>query len=416
MKIVIISACAPPEPVGAGRISWDIAEYMAGINFEVWLISPRPSRPVDVKYPKVRKTTIDKVSNNFFHVRINSFSYPNFNLFLRMVESFDFGFKSIRFVNRRIGGYDLLYALPWPFIGQMAVQLFRRNKNIPLIWNIQDLYPESFLHKIKLKSIKAFFKPLYLVDRYLANKSDHLALVSDTIQQVYLFDRNIAPNKLSVIRNWQDESEFGMTLLAKSILHDKYQLGFLKDKFVFMYLGNIGPVASVDIIISSFTKLNKENSVLIIAGSGSYKRKCQTLADNLGSSNIYFIEVPLGLKPVVELQSLADVLLLPIHPEAADSSIPSKLIAYMLSKKPIITSANIISETAIAVKESNCGWITETNELKDWISVFMHVLDLDRGVLKDIGIRGYEFAINNYSKKEGLRNMHTLFFKLLNLD
>lgn len=181
-----------------------------------------------------------------------------------------------------------------------------------------------------------------------------------------------------------------------------------------MYLGNIGPIAGVDTIINAFAKLNIENSALIIAGSGSYKDRCQSLAERLEISNSFFLDVPQGLRPVVELQSISDILLLPILPEAANSSIPSKLIAYMFSVKPIITSADRFSETATAIEESECGWITKTNDISEWTDLMRVAYETDKTVLQSMGKSGFNYALKKYSRKEGLNNISQLFYKLIN--
>ena len=52
---------------------------------------------------------------------------------------------------------------------------------------------------------------------------------------------------------------------------NKYNLHILNGNFVFMYLGNIGPVAGVETIIQAFCQLDNPNMFLVIAGSGSKK-------------------------------------------------------------------------------------------------------------------------------------------------
>jgi len=412
MRIVIISGTAPPEPMTAGRIHHDLAQHMAGENNSVWFISPKPSRPLGTQYQDIRKDTVSRIADNCWHVRINSFTYPAYNFFFRTYESIDFGIRSIRYVNRKIKDYDIIYVSPWAYLGQFMILVLRKNKKVPVIMNVQDLYPESFLVRIKSKAVNWLLSPLYLLDRYNAVKSTHITVISDTMKEVYTGKRGIVNSKISVIHNWQDESEFMKAQLPKEEILEKYKIPCFNGRFIFMYLGNIGPVAGVDTILNSFSKLEKEKSYLIIAGSGSSKDKCQLLARKLNITNLAFTEVPPGLKDVVELQSIADILLLPINPEAANSSMPSKLIAYMFSGKPVITSANEFSETAMAVKISGCGWTTKTNDAKDWIEVLELALKTNRETLASMGRSGFDYAIENYSKKEGLKRMSQLINRL----
>lgn len=408
MKIIIISAAAPPEPIVSGSVNWDIAVDLSKKNHEVWLISPYPSRPLGVKYISEKENRVTFVSDNFYHVNINSFTYPKYNLFFRLFESFDFGTKSIQYVNKLLKNYDLIYASPWPFIGQLMILILRNDKSKPIIMNVQDLYPESFINKISNVFIRKIFSPLYYIDKYIAKKSNHITVVSEGLKNVYVNRRNIKKDKLTIINNWQDESEFVKKIADRGIILSRFNLQFIKDKFVFMYLGNIGPVAGVEIIIKAFYNLNNDSTILLIAGSGSQKDKCIMIVDEMKIKNIHFIEVPTGLTSVVELQSLSDIMLLPILSNAAHSSIPSKLIAYMFSGKPIISSADNLSETANAILDSECGWITKSNSEFDWTQEMRNAYVTEKEVLIKKGKSGMNFALNNYSKSKGLKKINDL--------
>lgn len=409
MKIVIITAAAPPEPIVAGRVHWDMAEYLTKEGNETLLISPYPSRPLGTKYPRNKGENVTKVTSGFYHVNVNSFTYPKYNLFFRICESFSFGLRSVKYLNRTIRTYDIVYVSSWPFFGQLIILLLKKNKKAPLIMNVQDLYPESFFTKMNSAVIRKLFKPLYLVDRFIARRSNHLTVVSKTLREVYLQERKLNESKISILYNWQDESEFLKPLPDKEIILSKYNLDRLQNKFVFMFLGNIGPVAGIEIIIKAFSQLNNADCILLIAGSGTQKDKCTALAKELSADNVLFTGVPIGLSPVVELQSIADILLLPIDPEAAHSSIPSKLIAYMFSGKPVITSAHFKSETATAISESNSGWITESNEIAEWVKHMDIAFKANTELLKVMGKSGFTYAIRNYSKREGLSKTEQLF-------
>jgi glycosyltransferase involved in cell wall biosynthesis len=411
MRIIIISGAAPPEPITAGRVHYDLACHLAGENNQVWLITPKPSRPLGARYQKSKGNGINKLNDNLIHVRINSFTCPKYNLLSRALESADFGIRSIKYINSKIKDYDLIYASPWAFLGQLFILLFRKNSNAAVIMNVQDLYPESFFLKIKSKIVSRLLYPFYYVDRYIARKSTHLTVICEGLKKIYTDTRQISGNKISVIPNWQDSDPFSETVDLKANIIERYSLRGATGKFIFMYLGNIGPVAGVETILESFSKLDDDGSFLIIAGSGSAKEKCQRLARRLGTENLSFIEVPKGLKPVVELQSIADVLLLPINPQAAISSIPSKLIAYMFSGKPVITSANGSSESASAIRKSGCGWITDTNDIPDWIDKMRQAHKTEKQILIEMGRSGYNYAIENYSRKEGLKKISQLIYK-----
>jgi glycosyltransferase involved in cell wall biosynthesis len=301
--------------------------------------------------------------------------------------------------------------MPWPFIGQLIFLILLKDKKTKVIMNIQDLYPESFLMKIKPNFLKVFFLFFKSIDRYIANRSDHLTVVSKSLKDFYINERNVKPEKISIIENWQDENEFiDLKLRSKKELQEKYNLNFLKNQFVFMYLGNIGPVAGVEDVINDFKEISNNDISLIIAGSGTSKIDCVELVQTQKIKNIYFVNVEPGLKSVVELQSIADVLILPIKPGSSASSIPSKLIAYMFSSKPIISSADKNSFTASAIINSNSGWLLY--DFGSWGNIMKKVSKIPLDQILEKGKNGFKFSINNFSKSEGLKKINNLFNRL----
>ena len=408
MNIVIVSCVAPPETVVAGRVNYDICEYLSSLGNNVTLITPFPSRPLG-KFERndIKREELIQVDENFVHVRINSFQSPQYDFLRRLLESFSFGFKSAKYINEYSSNVDLIYATPWPFIGQLMFVLFRKNKNTPFVMNVQDLYPESFFTKYNSSLLKLLLKPFVFIDKYIASKSIHLSVVSDSMKNNYIESRGVDANKITVVENWQNEDEFLNLNLNKYQIISKYNLEGVTDKFMFMYLGNIGPVACLENVIADYAKIKELNSCMIIAGSGSSKNSCMELVNSLSLSNVYFLDIPTGLNSVVELQSIADVLLLPIHPDASSSSIPSKLIAYMFSSKPVLTSAKKDSTTALAITYNNCGFLVD--EYNTWFDLMSKMMLMDPKELYAMGQNSFNYGINRYSKKNGLLKIEKLF-------
>jgi len=408
--IIIISCVAPPETVVAGRVNWDIAESEAENGNNVTFISPKPSRPLG-KFNKFKIKHAEISANGIKQVYVKSFIYPSNGLLGRLRESYSFGYNAVNYINKNKLKSDFIYCMPWPFIGQLIFLILLKDKKTKVIMNIQDLYPESFLMKIKPNFLKVFFLFFKSIDRYIANRSDHLTVVSKSLKDFYINERNVKPEKISIIENWQDENEFiDLKLRSKKELQEKYNLNFLKNQFVFMYLGNIGPVAGVEDVINDFKEISNNDISLIIAGSGTSKIDCVELVQTQKIKNIYFVNVEPGLKSVVELQSIADVLILPIKPGSSASSIPSKLIAYMFSSKPIISSADKNSFTASAIINSNSGWLLY--DFGSWGNIMKKVSKIPLDQILEKGKNGFKFSINNFSKSEGLKKINNLFNRL----
>ena len=159
-------------------------------------------------------------------------------------------------------------------------------------------------------------------------------------------------------------------------------------------MGNIGPVAGVDLLIDAFEIAQLKGARLVIAGSGSMKKALKEKAKN--NQNIEFWDVPNGKVP--EIQSKADVMLLPIKRGAASSSIPSKLPAYMFSAKPIIGAIDENSDTANAIRESEGGFVVEPENSDKLAEMMNLVAKMDSNELKVMGERAQNYGLRVFSK------------------
>jgi glycosyltransferase involved in cell wall biosynthesis len=243
------------------------------------------------------------------------------------------------------------------------------------------------------------------IDRYILRNSNKIIAISYSMKKHLVKSREIESEKISVILNWQDE---------KSFMKYKLQSGSVnaeKDLFTFMYLGNIGPVAGIDLLIEGFSRAELMNCRLVIAGSGSMKKSLELSVAASNNSRIEFCNVPDGEVP--EIQNRADVLILPLKKGASSSSIPSKLPAYMFSEKPILCCLDFESDTTKVIKEANCGWVIPPDDADMLAEKMSEIAGMEKEDLQCLGSNGYHYAINNFSKSKNLSRLIDIIDNLI---
>jgi len=386
IKILIISCVFPPEPVVSAKLSYDIADALSENNL-VTVISPRPSRPFGNKFNK------NKLDFNFEHIIARSYIYPLSNIFGRFKESLSFGKYCYKYIAEHNQDIDIIYANTWPLLGQYFAVKASKKFGIPIIIHVQDIYPESLSKKLTIGA-NLLTWTLIPIDKYILKHATRIIFISQKMKEYLVKTRKIEHNKVEVISNWQDEKSF--------LNYNTNPQNKIEKPFTFMYLGNIGPVAGVDILIDAFVKLPTKNCRLIIAGSGSMKESLMQHAKKYPQYkyNITFWPAPEGKAP--EILNKADVLLLPIKKGYASTSIPSKLPAYMFSSKPIIACADEDSDTALAVYEANCGWVIEPENSNLLTILMTKVITYDKKSLAIFGSNGKQYALTHFSKKNNL--------------
>lgn len=389
MKILIVTAVFSPEPVVSAKLSEDLAHELSKVN-TVSVISPKPTRPFGFK---LNKKNIDKP---YTLTNLDSFTCPESNILGRFKESYSFGVACSNYIKRNKENIDLIYMNSWPIFAQYLTVKTACKYNIPITTHIQDVYPESLGNKIPIFGFifNFIFKP---IDKVILEKSKKVVAISKKMKKYLANSRQISLDKIMVVQNWQDEEAF--------INYEKIRNNNFTDQrlFTFMYMGNIGPVAGIDLLIDSFSRANLEKCRLLIAGSGSKRIELENLVSLRKIERVNFIDVPDGMVP--EIQASADVMLLPIKKGAASSSIPSKLPAYMFSKKPIIASVDMDSDSARAINEARAGWVIEPENIDMLIDVMREASSAKKSELESKGKNGFNFAMKNLSKKNNLKQL-----------
>ena len=392
MKYKLIISCVfPPEPTVSGQVMFDVATELSKTG-KVKVITPKPTRPFNFKFDENRVANTD-----FEQIVTDSFTSPQMTLMGRYKESKSFGKWCYDYITKNHKDIELVYMNAWPLFSQYSIIKATKQFNIPCVTIIQDIYPESLTNKLPFG--KGIIQSLLLKkDRFILQNSTKVLCISDNMKAYLAKTRNLPLDHFSVIVNWQDENTFIQYFKDNDFTKEK-----VEKPFTYMYLGNNGPVAGVEFLIESFVKAAVPNSRLVIAGSGSKKEDCENLAKSLNAKNVEFMSVPEGKVP--HTQDIADVMLLPVKKNGAYSSIPSKLPAYMFSKKPIIGSLDVDSDTAKAIINADAGIVVEPENPEKLVAAIKEIASWNADKIKEKGGNGFNYAMENFSKVGNLKKI-----------
>lgn len=395
-SILIVSAVFPPEPVVSAKLSHDLSEALS-VSGKVMIAAPKPSRPYGFEFTS--QPILNENSQLFY---LESFICPESKIMGRLKEAYSFGKATFKFICQNHADIDRIYSNTWPLFAQYLTVRAAKKFNIPITIHVQDIYPESLSNKFPVlgKVIDAILIP---VDRYVFKHANNIIAISEKMKGYLIRTRKVSQARISVVSNWQDEADFDKFNSSNNPVKQEYSL------FTFMYLGNIGPVAGVDLLIDAFVKAGIADSRLVLAGAGSVKNQMKKRAEMYPDINIEFWDVPDGKVQAVQYQ--ADVMLLPMKKGAASSSIPSKLPAYMFSKRPIIACVDEGSDTAIAIDSSNCGWRLPPENVNELCNKMIELSKMNKQLLYKMGEMGYNYAIENFSKKNNLSKLIKVIIK-----
>lgn len=222
----------------------------------------------------------------------------------------------------------------------------------PFVFELRDLWPASI---IAVGAMKKSFLITWLekLELLLYKKADAIVSVTNSFKDE-LVSRGIENNKIFVVLNGVDHSNYQSTFIKDPKLSEKFDL---ENKFVVGYLGTHGMAHSLNIILDAAEKLQKYSNILfMLVGSGATKNDLVMNAKKRNLRNIIFVNSqPKNLIP--RYYSLFDISLIHLKNTPLFSRvIPSKLFESMAMGLPIIMALPEGEATKI-VSDYKCGVI-----------------------------------------------------------
>ena len=210
--------------------------------------------------------------------------------------------------------------------------------------------------------------------------------------------RNLEEKNIQIVYNWQNTKK---TPAASK----KSRL------FTFVYLGSLSPSAQIESIIEGFGALNNSKAKLIIAGSGSDEEKLKKVAANYSDADIEFMLAPSNKVP--EIQGKADVLVLSLREGVGKIALPSKLVSYMFSKKPILAIVERDCDIEKIILEADCGWVVQQDQQKDIKNKMTELIKTDQKILLEKGERSKIYAFQNLSREVNLEKLSKIIMNVV---
>tara|TARA_A100001035_G_scaffold279980_1_gene283361 strand:- start:32768 stop:33982 length:1215 start_codon:yes stop_codon:yes gene_type:complete len=283
--------------------------------------------------------------------------------------------------------YQIIYIYSTsPVLQAIPGLIIRKLRKIPLVLNLQDLWPDSLSATGYIKN-KYTLRFVDLIVKFIYKNCD-LILVSSKpfIKKLEKYNLKFP---IKYFPNSVDPIFYSKKKIKQKTITE------LKDGFNIVFAGNLGKAQSIDTIIGlSKALIPYEEIKLIIFGDGSeYKYlKSKKLQNNL--KNIYLM----GRYPLIEMPNIfyqADILLATLsNQDCFDNTLPNKIQAYMSAKKPIVVSMN--GEGARIINESKSGIAVPAEnitKLKDAIIKIYKLNPLER---KKISENSFKYFKKNF--------------------
>lgn len=304
---------------------------MLSAGHEVWLIQ--------VQKKDGRMPTELSNNDNLHVINIKQSSIPKQNFIQRYLKSILYFIISSKAV-KTINGIDVIF-LQSNNVALIPV-LFAHRHHIPVVYNVQDIFPLDASIVGKISSCN----PLFWILRHFQAKAYKMATRVITISEdLAKTIREEGRQDVDVIYNWSYQNEpyripdeSNHFLLSNNIKRE--------DGFRVIYAGNVGQMIDGEMIVQSAKMLfDKKDIKFYIIGEGSGLKKLKQRIQKEKLNNVIFY--PRQAKEFAQDNyCAADVNINPIPRGVIYVCMPSKTATCLLSEKPTIVSMDLESDMA----------------------------------------------------------------------
>lgn len=362
MRALIYSAYYEPEIAASLYLSTNLYEDIAKSGTTVSLYVPTPTRGVSDEARKIYSTRKKIEYKCDGRLTIKRVSIPREGK-SAIKRAFRYLLVNTVFIIKSFSekpDYIFVQSTP-PTQGAMAA-IIKKIKNVPLIYNLQDIFPDSLVGSGMTKKGSLLYRIGRLIENFTYKNCDRIIVISEDMK-ANIIEKGVAESKVRVVNNWVDVEKVHPIKKSDNYLFDKFQIQ--TGKFNVVYAGNLGYAQNIEVILQAAEMLQKFSDIqFVIFGKGNQEEEYRRIAKKLALPNLRFFPIQ-PYSEVSYVYSMADISIVPCKKGFGGSAMPSKIWSILASGTPIVASFDADTELEKLVKNYELGEFVEAGNAEE---------------------------------------------------
>ena len=394
MKTIIPYSYYYPEQCAGLFIADDIMHELASHGHECSLYVPTPTRNVQsaVSWKRDEYECDKKIHIHRFHMY-----GEGKNPVLRALR---YCFCELVYLHHLLWDkYDVAFIDSTPPIQGLKLPIVRLFRKCPVVYNAQDLFPDTLSGTGLVKKGGLLWKIGSWVARVTFNNTDKIIAISEDIKRTLVEEKGIPADKVVVVYNWVDSDAVVPIAKEENPLFDEF--GLSRDKFHVVYAGNLGNAQNINIVVDAAARLRDDEDVeFVVFGSGGLENDIRARIEAEGLKNLRL----LPLQPVERVKyvySLGDVGLVSCKEGLGGSAMPSKTWSILSCGRPVLANFDE-GELQMILTKNELGVFTKAGDLEGFVEAIRQLASEPKKCA-EMGARGRQFVLDNLTKDVGTR-------------
>jgi colanic acid biosynthesis glycosyl transferase WcaI len=292
------------------------------------------------------------------------------------------------------GTFDVLFVFePSPILVGLPAIVLRRLKRVPLLFWVQDLWPES-LRATGVVTSPALLRAVAAIARFIYRRCDRV-LVQSRGFVAPVVATGADPRRVLYLPNWAESLYRPVDLEPDAPERAEVPAGFRV-----LFAGNIGAAQSFETILDAAHRLREVPDIhWVVLGEGHRREWLEEQVRALGLQETVHL---LGRRPVAAMPrylSLGDVLLATLRRDPAfELTIPTKLQSYLACGRPVLASLD--GEGARVVQEAGAGLTCPPEDPGALAEAVRRLRAMSDEARRELGRRGRLYFEENFEREK----------------
>jgi len=282
------------------------------------------------------------------------------------------------------GRFDVVFAYePSPFTVGIPALVMRRLKRAPMMFWVQDLWPESLKAAGAVRS-KFILKAVGRMVRWIYTRCNLVLVQSEAFIEPAVAAGAVS-ERIHYFPNWAEDFYRPVTLVEGAP-----ERAEMPDGFRVMFAGNMGEAQSLQTILGAAERLRNDRDIhWIMIGDGRRKEWMQEEAAKRGLDRIHF-PGSFAAQRMPFFFSQAEALLVTLkQDETFARVVPSKVQSYMACGRPIVAALD--GEGRRVIEMAHAGIAAAAEDAQGLADAVLHLYNLKPSERQAMGGAGQAY-------------------------
>lgn len=289
---------------------------------------------------------------------------------------------------------DVVMSANTPLDAQKQIVGYCNAHKVKFVFWVQDLLGIGS-HRLLAKKLPGLGHVIGIyytrMERSLLRKSDAIVLIAEDFRSA-ISQWQIPDRKIHVIENWAPLQEVPM--LPKQ---NPWALEHgLESSLNMVYSGSLGMKHNPDLLLQlalSFRSREDVRVLVVSEGAGAEWLKRKAAEHELSNLTILPFQ---AYEKVPQVLAAADILVAVLESSAGIFSVPSKILSYLCSGRPLLLSVPEDNLAAKKVNDTKAGLVASPHDTQAFISAARRLID-DEPLRHQFGCNARAYAENQFN-------------------